>query len=145
MSLLCIHFHPAGWKPLMPCRVSRTGRTAPVEQGTPQQTAGRSCPPTAQLLSPMITLCSGQKRQLESQYHPEQRQHMAEICTNNVCSCFLWHEDEESKRKESPGVLPSSQLTKRKDWHLQAGVFMATISPFPLQVWTRAAMSQKHT
>lgn len=70
---------------LMPCGHSGTDRTAPLEQGTHQQTAEG-----AQLLSPMITaLFWEKKKQFGSQYHPELRQHMAEICSNNVCSCLF--------------------------------------------------------
>lgn len=69
---------------------------------------------------------------------------MAEIYSGNVSTCFLWHEDEESKKKESPGILSRTQLTKRKDWHLQAGESLAKISPSPLQAGIRAAMTKKH-
>lgn len=127
----------------MPCRLWRTGRAAPLEPGTPKLRAGRSCLPYSSVIVTNDHCMFWEKRQFGSQYHPKLRQHMAEICSNNVCSCFLWHEDKENKRKESPGVPPSSQLTKRKDWPLQAGASMAMISPFPLQVWTRV-MWQKH-
>lgn len=127
----------------MPCRLRNRQNSS--TGGAPQQTAARSSFPSSSVIVTNDHCIVLGKKTIEKPIHPELRQHMAEICSDNVCSCFLWHEDRESKRKESPGVLHSSQLTKRKDWHLQAGGSLITISSSPLQVWTGAARWKKHT